>query len=203
METLLEREPVIEQAQQRRYTFADYKALDVDDDFFYELINGELVKKSAPKPLHQIIQAKLFRLMVNYVFDNNLGILLCAPVDVYVDEYSVPQPDLLFIRKDNEHIITDDGVMGAPDLVVEIISPSSARRDRKDKLKLYEQRGVPEYWIVEPANATIERYSLRLTSEGTSEGISRFELSAVVLQGETLHSEVIAGLVIPLDAVFR
>jgi len=96
----------------------DYRALDVDDNFYYELINGELVKKSAPAPRHQMIQANLFRLLGNFIFNNSLGVILCAPVDVFVDDYSVPQPNLLFIAKEQQHIITDDGVMGAPNLVV-------------------------------------------------------------------------------------
>jgi Uma2 family endonuclease len=176
------------------FTYADYKDLDVDDNFWYELINGVLVKKSAPTPRHQIIQANLFRLMSNYVFDNDLGIVLCAPVDVYVDDFSVPQPDMLFIAKDNAGIITEDGVMGAPNLVIEIVSPSSVRRDRKDKRLLYERRGVQEYWLVDPANRSVEVYHLN------QNGI--YELVTVGVEGETVQSQVLAGFSININVLF-
>ena len=144
----------------KRSTYTDYKALDVDDNFWYELINGELVKKSAPSPKHQRISMKLSSLLHTFVTERSLGVVLCAPVDVFVDELNVPQPDVLFIAKEREEIITDDGVIGAPNLVVEILSPSSIKRDRKDKMHLYKRLKVQEYWIIDPNNQAAEVYHL-------------------------------------------
>ncbi len=87
--------------------------------------------------------------MGNFISEKQLGRLLCAPVNVYLDDYNVPQPDVLFISSERQTIINADGIFGAPDLVVEIISPTSAARDRVEKLKLYERFGVKEYWLIE------------------------------------------------------
>ncbi len=177
----------------KRSTYADYKALDVDDNFWYELINGELVKKSSPAPRHQMIQAKLFRLLANYAFENKRGEVLCAPVDVYVDDENVPQPDLLFIANENAHIITDDGIMGAPNLVVEILSPSSIKRDRSQKLHLYERLCVPEYWIIDPKSATVELYLLAGTV---------YDLHSYAVEAGTLDSTQLTGFSLDISQIF-
>ena len=92
METLVEAH-----LAEQLLTYAEYRELEVDDNLWYELLNGELVKKSSPSPRHQIAQANLFWLMENHCRINKLGKILCATLDVYIDEYNVPQPDLLFI----------------------------------------------------------------------------------------------------------
>lgn len=91
METLVEAH-----LAEQLLTYAEYRELEVDDNLWYELLNGELVKKSSPSPLHQIAQANLFWLMENQSRINKLGKILCAPLIVYVDDYNVPQPDLFF-----------------------------------------------------------------------------------------------------------
>ena len=165
METLLE-EPRFHAVSsvrnaEVRVSYAEYRALDVDDDYFYELINGELVKKSAPSPFHQILVVNLAVALNRFTKENNLGgQILVAPVDVFVDDYSAPQPDVLYISEARRSIITSDGVMGAPDLVMEVLSPSSISRDRNDKRKLYERLKVQEYWILDPNNRSIEVYAL-------------------------------------------
>jgi len=86
--------------------------------------------------------------MGNFISEKQLGRLLCAPVNVYLDDYNMPQPDVLFISSERQTIINAD-LCRTPDLVVEIISPTSAARDRVEKLKLYERCGVKEYWLIE------------------------------------------------------
>jgi Uma2 family endonuclease len=189
MSSILLEEPIAT----KRSTYADYKALDVDDNFWYELINGELVKKSAPAPRHQMIQANLFRLLGNFVFNNSLGVLLCAPVDVFVDDFSIPQPDLLFIAKEQQHIITDDGVMGAPNLVVEILSPSSIKRDRKDKMNLYKRLRVQEYWIIDPNNQAVEVYHLIEDD---------YDLVSFAVERGNVDSTELVGFSLEVSAVF-
>jgi Uma2 family endonuclease len=144
---------------EKRFTYEDYKALDVDDTYLYELINGELVKKAAPSPAHQRILKKLFLAMNKHVETAKSGELLFAPIDVFLDETNVPQPDLVFVSTAKNSLITDDGIMGIPDLVVEIISPSSFRRDRFDKFRLYKTYGIPEFWLIDPANRSVEVYT--------------------------------------------
>jgi Uma2 family endonuclease len=177
----------------KRFTYADYKALDVDDNFWYELINGELVKKSAPAPRHQMIQANLFWSFSNHVRQHSLGVILCAPVDVFVDDYNVPQPDLLFIAKERQHIITDDGVMGAPNLVVEILSPSSIKRDRKDKMHLYKRLKVQEYWIIDPNNQAVEVYHL---IEGD------YDLISFAVERGNVDSTQLTGFSLEVSTIF-
>jgi Uma2 family endonuclease len=175
-------------------TYADYKALDVDDDYWYELINGELVKKSAPSPKHQLVSMKLSSLMHIFAQEHQLGVILCAPVDVFVDETNVPQPDLLFLAQDRQHLITDDGVMGAPNLVVEILSPSSIKRDRSDQMRLYKRLGVPEYWIIDPKNESVEVYQL-------SEGL--YDIASFAVESGAVQSLQLTGFSLNVADIFR
>jgi Uma2 family endonuclease len=122
-----------------------------------QLINGELIMSPAPSPHHQRISGKLFRL-----FDTarkTSGEVFYAPIDLYLDQKNIFQPDLLYIPEVNKSFITDKGIEGPPDLVVEIISPSNSYTDRNFKKKIYLAFGVKEYWIVDPGNKTIEVYT--------------------------------------------
>jgi Uma2 family endonuclease len=177
----------------KRYTYTDYKNLDVDDNFLYELINGELVQKSAPSPRHQDILMNLIRHLDGFVFSKKLGKVLCAPVDVFVDEHNVPQPDLLFVNNEHRGYITPDGLFGPPDLVVEIVSPSSITRDRVDKMRIYRNFGIPEYWIVDPRYASIEIFYL--TGK-------EYELYSVAVEKGAVQSKVLEGLVVNMDDMF-
>jgi Uma2 family endonuclease len=143
----------------KRITVAEFRDMDFSDDNLaqYELINGELVRRPSPAPKHQIISGNQFREIDKIVREKNLGIIY-APVDVSFDNYNLVQPDVLFITTARRDIITNDGVVGTPDLAVEIISPSSVVRDRVDKLKLYERFGVKEYWLIDAQNASAETY---------------------------------------------
>lgn len=185
METLLEEHLI---------SYAEYQALEVDDNNWYELLNGELVKKSSPSPRHQRTSMKLSSLMHLFASQNNLGVVYCAPIDVFVDEHNVPQPDILFIANAKKHIITDDGIMGAPDLVVEILSPSSIRNDRGIKQRLYQRLGVQEYWIVDPNNNSIEVYRL-------SEGV--YDLVSFAVERGVVDSTSIVGLQVEVHDIFN
>jgi Uma2 family endonuclease len=178
----------------RRATYADYRALDVEDNFFYELLQGELVKKAAPSPLHQRIVRKLLVAMDGFNTSVNLGgEVFTAPIDVFIDDENAPQPDVLFIAEQNKHFITKDGIFGAPDIVVEVLSPSSVMRDRITKMKLYAKFGVPEYWIIDLNNTTVEIY------QNTSEG---FELYSFAVEDGTVQSHVLQGFVLDIALLF-
>jgi len=138
----------------RLYTYDDY--LKIDDDKQYELIGGKLILVPAPRTIHQRINRKLSGFIGSFVDKNNLGEVLCAPTDVLLSETEKPQPDILFISKEHLDIITEMNIQGTPDLVVEILSPSTGKYDKVEKSKMYYKYGVKEYWIVDPDIKVIE-----------------------------------------------
>lgn len=167
---------------------------DDEDDYYYEIIDGEMIRKSAPAPLHQEVSKNLLFVLESFNRQHKNGKLFYAPIDVFLNEYNKPQPDLVFVAQSRQAIITNDGIMGVPDLIIEIISPSSILRDRIEKKNLYERMGVQEYWLVDPQYEAIEIYTLQN---------NRYELysAATTLEGE-LKSALFAGLLINLSEVF-
>ncbi len=122
-----------------------------------ELINGELFMSPAPNFTHQVVLSNLNDILKGHA--RTIGAIVAfSPVDVYLDNKNVFQPDLLLVKKENLAIITERGLQGAPDLAVEIISPSNAFKDRNQKRRLYQKFGVKEYWIMDPGNRTLEIY---------------------------------------------
>ena len=174
-----------------RLTYADY--LKTPDDERYELLNGELVMAAAPLLYHQYILRKLLNKMSDYIDERNLGELYSSPADVILSDTDVVQPDLLFVSSHRSHILTRENVRGAPDLVVEILSPATAERDRTIKLDLYAQHRVKEYWIVDSDARTI---TILVRRE------SRFEVAGIYGEGQTLRSPTLAGFTIELDGIF-
>ena len=118
-------------------------------NLFLKLINGEIVPRNYPSASHQRVLLKLTLLFGNYVEASKLGEVLFAPFGVVLDRFDDVQPDLMFVSTARQEIIQEDGIFGVPDLVLEIISPSSIKTDRGKKFRLYERMNVPEYWIVE------------------------------------------------------
>ena len=175
-----------------KHTYADY--LETSDDERYELLNGELIMAAAPLIAHQYILIKLVAKVETFVDERNLGTVYCAPFDVVLSDTNVVQPDLLFISNERAHIITRENIQGAPDLVVEILSPSTAERDRSVKFELYAQHGVQEYWIVDPDARTITVF---LLDEGEFEEVDTYR------EGETLTSPILAGFMFKLEGKFR
>ncbi|GAA4394441.1 hypothetical protein GCM10023187_00240 [Nibrella viscosa] len=138
--------------------------------------------------------AELYDQVKAFVKQAQLGRVLFAPVAVFLDEYTAPQPDLVFVPLANASIITQDGVMGVPALVMEVISPSSVYRDRVTKKELYARFGVQEYWLVDPADSFIEIFTLQ-------EGQYQL-LSAASTEEGRLTSGVLPGLTLDLKALF-
>ncbi len=122
----------------------------------YELIDGELIVTPSPRRQHQEIVGRLYALLLNYVDARSLGKVYVAPLDTILDKYTVVQPDILFIGSERLAEIAKDWIEGAPDLVVEVLSPSTMDKDRRRKLAVYSQFGVQEYWIVDPESRMIE-----------------------------------------------
>src|SRR5690606_30869019 len=109
----------------------------------------------SPNTIHQIYSRNIQYLLMTYVNKKKTGQVFNAPLDVRLDEYNVVQPDLIYISEKNKQIITEKNIQGAPDLMMEILSPSSFHHDQERKKALYERFGVLEYWIIDPANEVI------------------------------------------------
>ena len=174
-----------------KLTYADY--LKTSDESRYELLNGELVMAPAPLLYHQFILRKLLNAMSEHVDEQKLGELFCSPADVVLSDTDVVQPDILYISSQRSHILKPESVQGAPDLVVEILSPSTAELDRTAKLELYAKHGVREYWIVDPDARTI-MVLLR--------GKNRFEVGGIYGEDQSLTSPTLDGFSIALEEVF-
>ena len=166
-----------------KFTYEDY--VNAPEDKRYELLDGELLMTPAPAEIHQRISILLGWRLLQFVTENGLGRVYQAPFDVVLSDMDVVQPDLLFISNARAHIVTAANVQGAPDLVVEILSPSTAERDRTLKRRLYARHGVSEYWIVDTEAGSVEVLLLR---EGG------FEVAGTYGGGDTLTSPVLPGL---------
>lgn len=131
-----------------------------------QLINGELIMSPSPTPYHQVVSSNLNDILKTEAKKKG-GMVFYAPMDLYIDKKNVFQPDLIYISKENNKIISKRGIEGTPDLVIEIISPSNIFSDRNRKKKVYQQIGVKEYWIVDPANKTLEIYKHNQADQDT------------------------------------
>jgi Uma2 family endonuclease len=163
-----------------------------DDRNRYEIIGGELIVSPSPNRAHQKASYRLTQLIGDFVDAQQLGDVYVAPVDVRLSPHNVVEPDLLFIRQDRLGIYGPTGpVEGPPDLVVEIISPSSRVMDRTRKAALYADSGVPEYWVVDPERRDIQ---VLVLNQGQYEPADA--------EDGRFHSTVIPGLVVDPTTLF-
>jgi Uma2 family endonuclease len=173
---------------------ARYRAEDIwntpEDGKRYEVIDGALVVTPPPGWGHQRGLNRLNYLVCGYVIPRNLGEVVTAPIGVVLDDQNGVEPDLVYISRERLHIISERGVEGAPDLVVEVLSPSTRSRDRGSKMRRYEAAGVPHYWILDPRARTLEPYRL-------SDGVYR--LTGTYGPGGVFHPELFPGLAIAID----
>jgi len=144
-------------------TYSDYAALP-DDGRRYELHWGELSVTPAPGTRHQGAIVNLIGLLLEHVKSRGLGKVFVAPTDCILSNVTVVQPDVLYIATDRLSIISERGIEGAPTLVVEVLSPSTALLDRDRKMKLYVEHGVPYCWIADPESRSVEAYTLTGTA---------------------------------------
>src|SRR4030067_3847920 len=169
-----------------KFNYQDY--LQLPEDKRYEIIDGDLFMVPSPNEAHQRFLVTLTNIMVNYVRKNKLGSIYCAPFDVLFSEEDIVQPDIIFISNKNKNIITKNNIQGAPDLLIEILSPGTSKRDLGIKKKLYAKSGVREYWIVDPAEETVEVFTLKAgafwgRSYRVGEAGQKSRLSSFVIQG--------------------
>ena len=172
-------------------TYEDY--CNLPDDERYEVIDGELIMVAAPRRVHQASSRNIGTPLDIYVKANRLGEMYYAPTDVILSDINVVQPDILFVSNARSHILADEGIRGAPDLVVEILSPSTAQRDRTQKHELYARFRVREYW-----QADSDTHSVAvLTLAGDD-----YEIAGVYGMGETQVSPLLPGFALDIDDIF-
>lgn len=174
-----------------KLTVRGYMGIPEADDKRYELIDGELILAPSPVTQHHRISRNLLRALDEFVEPQSLGELFYAPMDVVLSDHDVFQPDILFISNNRLHIIGDRNIQGAPDLVIEILSPSTETRDRDIKLEQYLRFGVREYWLIDPQ----ERFS--------KPGDTEFETVRVYPEGTTATSPTLEGIQVEVDRLFE
>ena len=181
-------------ATQRRvvkFTYEDYKH--TPEDKRYELIDGDLIMVPAPKVTHQRNSRDIGLTLVTLVDEKDLGEVFFAPTDVVLSQTDVVQPDILFVSKERSYIITEDNIRGAPDLVVEVLSPSTAQRDRTLKRTLYALHGVSEYW---QADTDAKNVTVLTLEDG------EYKVAGIYGEGQTLESPLLQGFTLEIDRIF-
>lgn len=162
---------------------ADFFQIAEDRDEQLELIEGVIIVMSGPTPKHQSLV--LAAAMLLQTLSNTLGgRVYIAPLEVHLDDENVVQPDVMWVAPQSRCLVTERRLEGPPDLVVEVLSPSTAKRDKNEKFKLYERCGVREYWILDPDRLFIEVWLL---------AESFFRLQGIYSPGEKFHSPVLSG----------
>ncbi len=178
--------------EKKSYTYEDYARL--PEGAPYQLIGGELIMVPAPLPYHQKVSKRLEYLLYEYAeLKQKLGEVYYAPIDVYLNEEETYQPDIVFISKERIWIIKEDKIEGAPDMVIEILSPSTAYYDLVHKKDVYARHGVKEYWIVDPMKKKIDVYENKK---------GEFMLFKKAGKGERINSIIIDGFEVEIDTIF-
>jgi Uma2 family endonuclease len=167
-----------------------------------EIIENKLFMSPAPNTEHQEISRDLEFLLYTFTRENNLGKVFDAPFDVILDENNVVQPDILFITNQNIQHLSKKGYHGAPDLIIEIVSPSTFYRDCQEKKSLYEKFGVKEYWIVEPANQVIEIFILENNLKNNL-GNTQYQLHQFVAEKGKVSSKLLEGFEVDCGQIFH
>ena len=181
-------------ATQRRvvkFTYEDYKH--TPEDKRYELIDGDLIMVPAPRTAHQRSSRDIGLPLVMFVDENELGEVFLAPTDVVLSNTDVVQPDILFVSRERSHIINELNIRGTPDLVVEVLSPSTAQRDRTLKRTLYALHGVSEYW---QADTDAKNVMVLILEDG------EYKVAGIYGEGQTLVSPLLAGFMLEIDRIF-
>jgi Uma2 family endonuclease len=175
-----------------RLTYEDYVELP-DDGRRYEILDGDLEATPSPTTVHQRVSRRLLRLLDDHVTEHELGEIFDAPTDVILANTTIVVPDLVFISAARASIVTRRAIEGAPDLIVEILSDSTARRDRTRKATLYARTGVPHYWLVDPDERVMDTYA---------KGQRRYRRTGRYGGTETFRSVPFPDLTIDLRAIW-
>jgi len=175
------------------YTYSDYCLL--PDDQRYEVIGGELSVVPSPSVIHQKVSGNLLYLFKKHIAETKSGYVFTAPLDVVLSAENVLQPDIIYISGENSQIIGEANISGPPDLVVEILSPSTAQADYGKKKDLYARYRVKELWVVHPVLQTVEVF---VNTKGNFGSPARYDRRT----NSVLQSAVFPGQAVDLDEVF-
>jgi Uma2 family endonuclease len=179
-----------------KLTYDDF-VLFPDDGQRHELIDGEHYVTPSPNIPHQRILGNLHALIWSWLEAHPVGQVLLSPLDVVLTRFDVVEPDLLYFSNERAgQIVTPQNLRGAPELVVEIASPGTRRRDETIKRRLFERAGVSEYWIVDPDVDVVRVYRREPEGFGRATELSRE-------RGDVLTTPLLPGLDIPLSRMFR
>jgi Uma2 family endonuclease len=179
-----------------KLTYADLLALP-DDGLRHELIDGEHFVTPSPGSAHQLIAGNLHFLIRTYLVGHPIGVIMLAPFDIVLTDFDVVEPDLIYFSKPRfEEIVGERSARGAPDVAVEVLSPSTRRRDEITKRRLYERTGVREYWVVDPELETVKLYR---AAEGRLVKEPELSLEA----NDVLASPLLPDMHLPLSEIFR
>ena len=173
-----------------KLTYEDF-CLFPDDGRRHEIIDGKHYLQATPNTKHQRVSGNIVYAIATYLQHRKLGEVFFARFDVVLSKFDVVEPDIMFIRESRKHILTEDNIKGAPDLLVEILSSSTREYDEVVKFKCYELLGVAEYWIVDAEQETVSIY--RRTSSG-------FALEPVA---DDITTPLIPGFSLPIQAIFE
>ena len=177
---------------QGSWTYEDYAALP-DDGNRYEIVNGVLIMTPAPSPEHQDIVGEIFSALRTHIKLAGQGRVFTGPIDVDLGPKNVYQPDLVVVLNTHLDRVAEKKIIGAPDLVVEVASPSTAAYDRLTKYEKYAHAGIREYWLVKPTSRSVEVLVLE-GREYRSLGIFRGE--------QTLPSRIVPDLPVGVERFF-
>lgn len=149
-----------------------------------QLINNTLVMSAAPSDAHQTVLLEIAGEIRNHLKGNTLGVVKISPYDVYFSRRNVYQPDIIFIENGNVRNIQDNGLHGAPDLIIEVLSPKTAKYDLEDKKDVYERYGVKEYWAVDPVSKQVHFFKL------VNDEYVEVESEKGIIKSALLHTEI-------------
>lgn len=145
-----------------KLTYQDYLELPEEPGYRFEILDGVLIKDPSPNVMHQRVSRRLQRVLEEYFWEvDPHGEIFNAPLDVTFHNITVVQPDLFYVSGEQKQIVKDAHIDGPPKLVVEVLSPSSSRKDRLQKLRIYQEGHVEHYWLVNPEEKTLECFSLQ------------------------------------------
>jgi Uma2 family endonuclease len=171
-----------------KLTYEEFRQLP-DDGKHYELVHGEVHLSPSRSTKHQLILGNTSVSLGTYVRSARLGVLFCAPLDVCLNPDTALQPDLIFISAERVGIVQENFVAGAPELVVEVVSPSTTVHDRVTKLPIYAEAGVPEFWLIDSQARTVE--VLKLQGK-------KYFVDATLAGDQVLTSNLFPGWQLPL-----
>lgn len=175
------------------YTYQDYLEMPEEPGYSFEILDGVLIKEPTPNVPHQRVSRRLQRILEDYFWEVDLeGEVFNAPLDITFGDRTVVQPDLLYVSGTQKDIVHHTRIDGPPTLVVEIMSPSTGRKDRLLKMGIYQRAGVKHYWIVSPEDKTMECFCLK-------DGV--YALVAAGMDEDTLEHPGFPGLVMALAKI--